>query len=485
MAISQDPAIRRVEDPALLRIEKPALAEAPPLHDPFAFTRRHRWRSGRSCFLVADGLAIAVGLAAVESVPRTGLAFGSVAFALCVTWARIGDRIAVSGLDRAARALAAIAIAKLAAELVVGSTVPASGAVFVLFCVLLARALVVRLLSALRARRVLGEPVLVLGSYEGVIVEAMHEHPELGLLPVTVSALGTDARRIVDLNDATRLDAVLRERRIRRVFVDSSVLARPVWHEIESRVQLCCVLPNPLGLPVVHRINDHVWGLPVARVWCRADARPMWRVKRPFETAIALVGIVVTAPLAIITFLAVRASGRGPTLLKQQRVGRHGSVVRVTKFRTMRPVDGPPEIDLTDAEGAAERQHRQQEDADSRVTRVGRVLRATSIDELPQLLDVVRGDLSLTGPRPELPVQAVHYARSVDGYPARHRVRSGLSGWAQVHGLRGDTSLSDRARFDNYYIDTWSFGRDLKIVLWTGVEIIRHGAQAALRRGGS
>jgi lipopolysaccharide/colanic/teichoic acid biosynthesis glycosyltransferase len=151
----------------------------------------------------------------------------------------------------------------------------------------------------------------------------------------------------------------------------------------------------------------------------------------------------------------------------------------------MRHVDGPLEIDLTDADGAAERQRRQHEDAESRITRLGRVLRATSIDELPQLLDVVRGDLSLTGPRPELPMQAVHYARTVDGYPARHRVRTGLSGWAQVHGLRGDTSLSERTRFDNYYIDTWSFGRDLKIVLWTGVEIIRHVARAATRRGGS
>ena len=354
-----------------------------------------------------------------------------------------------------------------------------------LFLVLLARALVVRLLSALRARRVLGEPVLVLGNDEAAIVEAMNEHPELGLLPVTVSALEADVRMIAGLDDATRLDAVLREWRIRRVFVDSNVLAWPAWNEIESRVELCCVLPNPLGLPVVHRINDHVWGLPVARVWCRADARPMWRAKRPFDTAIALLGVVVTAPLAIITFLGVRASGRGPTLLKQQRVGRHGRIVRVTKFRTMRHVDRPLEIDLTDVEGAAERQHRQQEDADSRVTMLGRVLRATSIDELPQLLDVVRGDLSLTGPRPELPIQAVHYERSVDGYSARHRVRSGLSGWAQVHGLRGDTSLRDRTRFDNYYIDTWSFGRDLKIVLWTGVEIIRHVTHAALRRGGS
>jgi len=477
MALSHDPALRRVEERAL--------AEAPQLNDSFAFTLRHHWYSGRSCFVVADALAIAVGLVVVDSMSRAGVAFGIAAFALCVTWARIGDRIAVSGLDRAARVLAAIAIASLAAELVVGSTVPALSALFVLFLVLLARALAVRLLSALRARRVLGEPVLVLGSDEAVIVEAMQEHPELGLLPVTVGALDADARMLVGLDDATRLDAVLREWRIRRVFVDRDVLSWPVWNEIDSRVELCCVLPNPLGLPVVHRINDHLWGLPVARVWCRADARPTWRVKRPFDTTIALLGIIVTAPLAIITLLGVRASGRGPTLLRQQRVGRHGRVVRVTKFRTMRPVDGPLEIDLTDADGAAERQRRQHEDADSRVTTLGRVLRATSIDELPQLLDVVRGDLSLTGPRPELPIQAVHYARSLDGYPARHRVPSGLSGWAQVHGLRGDTSLRDRTRFDNYYIDTWSFGRDLKIVLWTGVEIIRHVARAVLRRGGS
>ena len=290
MAISHSPAVRLIDggEP----VAKPAL------HDVYDFTLRDRWRSGRSGFVIADGLAIVLVVDPRSSATRT---FAIVAFVLCATWARVGDHIAVSGLDRAGRVVASIAIAHLCAELVAGSTVPLSSALVVLFAVLVARSVAACVLRVLRAHRVLGERVLVLGGDEEIIVEVMHAHRELGMRPVTVGALEADPT-LVGLDNAERLDAVLREHRVHRVFVDLDVLTWHVWSEISSRVELCCVMSNPRGVPVVHRIDDHLWGLPVARVWCRADARPLWRMKRPLDIAMASLGIILTAPLALIAY---------------------------------------------------------------------------------------------------------------------------------------------------------------------------------------
>ena len=112
---------------------------------------------------------------------------------------------------------------------------------------------------------------------------------------------------------------------------------------------------------------------------------------------------------------------------------------------------------------------------DNRVTPVGRILRRTSLDELPQLLNVIRGDMSLVGPRPERPSFAKRFAREIPGYEDRHRVPVGITGWAQVHGLRGDTSIPQRARFDNQYVERWSLWRDL-VILFRTMRALAQGA---------
>src|SRR3712207_5213773 len=114
---------------------------------------------------------------------------------------------------------------------------------------------------------------------------------------------------------------------------------------------------------------------------------------------------------------------------------------------------------------------------DPRITRVGRLLRRTSLDELPQLVNVLRGDMSLVGPRPERPYFVDEFTRRYPWYTDRHRVPSGLTGWAQVHGLRGDTSIADRARFDNFYIENWSLWGDIKIMLRTAGQVLRAGGR--------
>jgi lipopolysaccharide/colanic/teichoic acid biosynthesis glycosyltransferase len=173
-------------------------------------------------------------------------------------------------------------------------------------------------------------------------------------------------------------------------------------------------------------------------------------VKRVIDIALAGAALVVAAPIMAVIAVAVCLSSPGPVLFRQQRIGERGRPVAVLKFRTMR-VNSDADVRWSVAR-------------DTRVTRVGRLLRMTGLDELPQLVNILRGDMSLVGPRPERPHFFEQFAAAVPGYEDRVRVPPGLTGWAQVNGLRGDTSIEDRARFDNHYIEHWSLGRDLLII---------------------
>jgi lipopolysaccharide/colanic/teichoic acid biosynthesis glycosyltransferase len=148
-------------------------------------------------------------------------------------------------------------------------------------------------------------------------------------------------------------------------------------------------------------------------------------------------------------------------LFKQLRVGIDGRGFELLKFRSMKPA--------TDLESET----KWNIGDDERVGRVGRFLRRSSLDELPQLWNILRGDMTLVGPRPERPHFVAQFTESHPRYTARHRVPAGLTGWAQVHGLRGDTSIEDRARFDNFYIENWSLWLDVKIIFWTVAQIVR------------
>jgi lipopolysaccharide/colanic/teichoic acid biosynthesis glycosyltransferase len=140
-------------------------------------------------------------------------------------------------------------------------------------------------------------------------------------------------------------------------------------------------------------------------------------------------------------------------------VGLDGKPFGILKFRTMR--NGGPKVERT--EWAAD---------EARMTRVGRILRKTSLDELPQLFNVLKGEMSLVGPRPERPYFVDLFSDLYPSYNARHRLPAGITGWAQVHGLRGDTSIEDRAAFDNYYIENWSLAQDIKILMRTALAMV-------------
>jgi lipopolysaccharide/colanic/teichoic acid biosynthesis glycosyltransferase len=180
-----------------------------------------------------------------------------------------------------------------------------------------------------------------------------------------------------------------------------------------------------------------------------------------------LIGILVLAPLLAAIAITVSLTSPGPVLFRQRRVGRDGHAFDLLKFRTM----GDPassnvfEPPVGCAPGGIE--------GEDRRTRIGRFLRATSLDELPQLINVLRGDMSLVGPRPERPDYVTRFAREVARYDDRHRVKSGITGWAQVNGLRGQTSIADRVEWDNYYIQNWSLGLDLRILALTVVTVLQ------------
>jgi exopolysaccharide biosynthesis polyprenyl glycosylphosphotransferase len=191
-------------------------------------------------------------------------------------------------------------------------------------------------------------------------------------------------------------------------------------------------------------------------------------VKHAFDRLGAALLVLLFAPLMAAIALAVRVSSPGPIVFRQRRVGRDGTVFDLFKFRSMRLPDPAAEgfrPGADSAPGGVE--------GTDRRTLIGRFLRRTSLDELPQFFNVLLGDMSLVGPRPERPEFVELFETDIRRYGDRHRVKSGVTGWAQVHGLRGQTSLSDRVEWDNYYIEHWTLGLDFKILAMTMLVVLR------------
>jgi Undecaprenyl-phosphate glucose phosphotransferase len=183
--------------------------------------------------------------------------------------------------------------------------------------------------------------------------------------------------------------------------------------------------------------------------------------KRAFDFALSGVGLMVLSPVLAAIAIWVRLDSPGPVLYRQERVGLNGRRFAMLKFRTMR-------LDADSGETPAWSQP-----DDPRRTRAGRILRPLSLDELPQLWNVFLGQMSLVGPRPEQPYYVERFRASVPRYMLRHHVKAGITGWAQIHGLRGDTPLERRIEYDLYYIRNWSILLDLKILILTVVRVFR------------
>jgi exopolysaccharide biosynthesis polyprenyl glycosylphosphotransferase len=329
--------------------------------------------------------------------------------------------------------------------------------------------------------KALGVPTLIVGA--GVVgehlVKRLVGEPRYGLRPVgyldgdplpkpdrspaeSVPILGsatdlaeavqqTGARRVI-LAFTSEPDQVLvgMVTKCRQLGVDVSLVPR-LYESINDRATLDYV--GGLPLLSLHPTDPHGW---------------QFVTKHAFDRSFAFVALLALSPVMIAIAIAVRASSPGPILFRQRRVGRDGHEFDVLKFRTMREErDGPNDFDLPPgiAPGGVE--------GEDRRTPVGRFLRDFSLDELPQFINVLRGDMSLVGPRPERPEYVERFTDEVSRYEDRHRVRSGITGWAQVNGLRGQTSIADRVEWDNYYIQNWSLRLDVRIIVLTVAEIFQ------------
>jgi exopolysaccharide biosynthesis polyprenyl glycosylphosphotransferase len=178
-------------------------------------------------------------------------------------------------------------------------------------------------------------------------------------------------------------------------------------------------------------------------------------LKRTFDLVLAILGVVILSPLFLAIAFLVKLSSPGPIFFRQERVGRHAKRFMLLKFRTMHCSSATESDTIWTTKN------------DPRRTAIGAVLRKYSLDELPQLLNVIRGEMSLVGPRPERPHFVAKFQADIERYNLRHCCQVGITGWAQVHGLRGDTSISDRLQYDLYYAHNWSFALDIQILART------------------
>jgi len=201
------------------------------------------------------------------------------------------------------------------------------------------------------------------------------------------------------------------------------------------------------GIPFIHLRDSPLHG------WNQV-------AKRVFDVIFSVTVLAALAPVFLFVAAAVKLTSPGPALYRQERMGLDGQRFGMLKFRTMR-LDAEAQSGPVWAPAG-----------DARRTALGTFLRRFSLDELPQFFNVLRGQMSVVGPRPERPVFVERFRRTVPGYMLRHKVKSGITGWAQVHGLRGNTSLEKRIQYDLDYIEQWSFWLDLKTIALTVIRVL-------------
>lgn len=229
--------------------------------------------------------------------------------------------------------------------------------------------------------------------------------------------------------------------------------------ELSTRIVHVCIVPDLFQFDVLNSRVTDVAGMPVIHVIDEAPVQFTRWMKRVIDVLFSGAFLLITSPFLLVITIAVKISSPGPVFYRQERMGLNGKKFDMLKFRSM-PVDAEQKSGPVWAK-----------EGEDRATAVGRLLRRTSLDELPQFLNVLKGDMSVVGPRPERPVFINQFRERVPRYMLRHMTKAGITGWAQVNGWRGDTSIEKRIEYDLYYIQNWSLALDIKIMwmtLWSG-----------------
>ena len=271
---------------------------------------------------------------------------------------------------------------------------------------------------------------------------------------------GTVYKGVKVLGRLGNLEVILPENKLDEIAIS---LALQDYDHLEGIVATCeksgvhtKFIPDYNSLIPSRPYTEDLMGLPVINIrYVPLTNTGNIIIKRIVDVCGAVCGMALTSPLMLLAALLIKLTSPGPVIFRQARVGLHNKPFYMYKFRTMeRQVPGEEKKAWTVRN-------------DPRVTPVGKFLRRTSLDELPQLFNILRGDMSLVGPRPERPLFVDKFKEEIPRYMVKHQVRPGLTGWAQVNGLRGDTSIRKRIEYDIYYIENWTVWFDLKIILMT------------------
>jgi len=320
-------------------------------------------------------------------------------------------------------------------------------------------------LQTLRRRGYNLRYILVIGAgrLARQVLEQIDLHRELGFRPVgclsiTKRRVGTSVGGVEVIGTVRDLRRVIGERGVDQVMV---ALPSRSAHNLPRIMEVCAdttvdvkVVPDVYQYATLFGGLEEFGGLPIVNLQSSGVLGINAIVKRAFDLVLATLVLALLSPLMLVTAMIVKATSRGPFLYRQERVGLDGRAFQMLKFRTMR-------------EGAEAGGPQFATAGDKRTTPVGSILRRSSLDELPQLWNVLLGDMSLVGPRPERQVFIDQFRRRIPRYQLRHMVKSGMTGWAQIHGLRGDTSIQKRVEYDLYYIEHWSLLLDLRILART------------------
>jgi lipopolysaccharide/colanic/teichoic acid biosynthesis glycosyltransferase len=434
---------------------------------------------GGGARLAAVGLPAADGLV-LAAVAGTGLLLGSrpgwllagyaaLVFAALHAMGLHRLRICLRVADQAGRIAVAAALPGLLVLPWVAGPAQLPGLVLATAVALIAvRVAGAAALRAAHRRDRLTERAVLAGTSPaaGQLARLLREHPELGLR----------ATRCAAVADLAGLAGQLRASRVIVADLDgdgpAAAVALRACRQLGADV---CTLPrvSELGLAVPAGCLDEVWGMTLIPLRRTGQLSVGRAAKRALDIGAALAALAITAPVLAVAAAAVRLRLPRPVLFRQVRVVGSGKLAEIVKLRSLGQ-HGDPDTSWTVAA--------------TQCGPLGRFLRITHLDELPQLVSVLRGDMSLVGPRPERPYFARQFSHDIPGYPARQRMPAGMTGWSQVHRLNGDTSISDRARFDNAYIEYWSFWLDLLILARTVTSVAAEAAgelrERNSRRGG-